>query len=51
MAEGAFRMDARRRFVAALIAFTLWVATLGALAVLSGREPPRPGASPARAER
>jgi hypothetical protein len=34
-------MDARRRpFAAALIGFVLWVAALGTMAVLSGREPP-----------
>jgi hypothetical protein len=31
----------RRRFAAALIGFAVWVAALGTMAVLSGREPPR----------
>ena len=30
----------RRRFIAALIGFVFWVAALGTMAVLSGREPP-----------
>jgi hypothetical protein len=35
-------MDARRlRFYAALVAFALWVAALGVMAAVSGREPPR----------
>jgi hypothetical protein len=43
-------MDVRRlRFTAALVVFALWVAALGVLAVVSGREPPRrtPQAAPA----
>jgi hypothetical protein len=44
-------MDVRRRFVAALVAYALWVATLGALAVMSGREPPRQPAPPAKVDR
>jgi hypothetical protein len=51
LAEGALWMDVRRRFVAALIVFALWVATLGALAVVSGREPPRHPAAPMKADR
>jgi hypothetical protein len=41
----------RRRFAAALIGFFLWVAALGTLAVLSGREPPLRPASPPKAGR
>jgi hypothetical protein len=44
-------MDVRRRFAAALIGFFLWVAALGAMAVLSGREPPRRPAPPPEAGR
>lgn len=40
-------MDARRlRFIAALMAFTLWIAALGLLAISSGRKP-RPAPQPA----
>jgi hypothetical protein len=40
-------MDARRlRFVAALLAFALWIAALGVLAISSGRKP-RPVPQPA----
>jgi hypothetical protein len=44
-------MDVRRRFVAALVVYALWVAALGALAVVSGREPPRRPATPVKAGR
>jgi hypothetical protein len=41
----------RRRLAAALIGFALWVAALGTLAVLSGREPPGRPAPPGKAVR
>ena len=51
MAVGALLMDVRRRFLAALAVFALWVAALGVLAVLSGREPPRRPAAAEKADR
>jgi len=43
-------MDVRRlRFLAALIVFAAWVASLGVMAAFSGRKPPaRPPASAPR---
>jgi uncharacterized membrane protein len=50
-AIGDLLMDVRRRFVAALAVFALWVAALGALAVVSGREPPHQPTSPQKVVR